>query len=894
VNKKTVYILSHTHWDREWYLRKETFLMMLVDLVDRMIHILTNDEEFTLFMLDGQTIVLEDYLSVRPGREAILKDLIAKGKILIGPWYVLPDEYLISGEGHIRNYLVGDQICTKMGAKMNVGYLPDSFGHPSQMPQILKGLGLEQIVFWRGLSDEITQTELVWEGLDGSEILGINMPYGYGMGACLPEDEDAFVQRMQSIIDRLEPMTQTDSLLVMQGTDHVAPMPLLPELLAKARKRLPAYSFKHASLQQYLDSLPTDMELQRAQGELRSGYRAYLLGGTISTRMYLKQENFYRERDLITYAEPLQVLASVLSGEEYQQDIINYAFKLYLKNMPHDSICGCSIDEVHDEMMLRYMDLASVTDHLIERSVRAIASSLSPVTEEKDGNVMVFNPQSQPLEHEMVTTELVYEKKLIRKVNYATSVLEENYPVLEKQDPSGITCITSAGTILKGRICAIHTDGQAMDLSLETQPEMYLEKRIEVEFPIDSIPALGFSMVGYRWEYGAVELPKPASSTSIENASLLLSLDLQESQLIITDKSTRQSYTLTFVDTGDAGDVYTYSAPKFDKPVSWKIVDSHTEVTPIASLITVEGYLDLPVGVTQDRLHRSETTTRCPLVVKTVLHNDSHTLEFSVDFENLALDHRLRMELTTGEPYTFSYAESLFGVDVRNLHTFDDTSYEDWVELPSTNSHKTFVALRGEKGAVCVANRGLPGFETHENDDGNTTVALTLLRCVGWLSRYDLLSRKGNGAWTIETPGAQCLGAHTFDFALIIQRGAFDLAALAIASHAFAYPLRGWQIEDSELTLDEAKIYSLCTVSSPAITISALKKAEDGDGLIMRLYNTTEEIVNNTLSFSSPLSFASLTDLKELDIEECEIENSTTLALVFAPWQIRTIRVKLR
>ena len=179
------FFVSHTHWDREWYLTREKSRYLLVELMEELFSVLAENAEYT-FMLDGQTIAIQDFLSIKPEKKALLSSLIAAGRITIGPWYVLPDEMLISGESHIRNWLEGQRQCRELGGSMNIGYLPDSFGHPSQLPQILSGLGMKEIVFWRGLGPDITRTELTWAGKDGTEILGVNLPFSYGVAACMP------------------------------------------------------------------------------------------------------------------------------------------------------------------------------------------------------------------------------------------------------------------------------------------------------------------------------------------------------------------------------------------------------------------------------------------------------------------------------------------------------------------------------------------------------------------------------------------------------------------------------------------------------------------------------------------------------------------------------------
>jgi len=230
-----VTVVVHTHWDREWYWPFQTFRIKLVDLIDRLIEILTEDSDFKQFHLDGQTIVLEDYLEVRPQKRGLLQELIKAGRILIGPWYVLPDEFLVSGEALIRNLLLGDKIAKQFGQTMKVGYLPDQFGHISQMPQILRGFGLDNAILWRGLEYSKTRhNEFYWESPDGSRVLGIHLPpRGYGGITRLDNGVKCSYKKIEQTLEFLIPRSATGEILLMYGDDHVFPEKGLPYFLQR-------------------------------------------------------------------------------------------------------------------------------------------------------------------------------------------------------------------------------------------------------------------------------------------------------------------------------------------------------------------------------------------------------------------------------------------------------------------------------------------------------------------------------------------------------------------------------------------------------------------------------------------------------------------------------------
>jgi len=303
-----VHVVSHTHWDREWYLTREQFRLRLVDLVDRVLDLMDTDPRFSFFHLDGQTIVLEDYLEVRPEAEERLRRRIAEGRLLVGPWYVMPDMFLVSGEALVRNLALGHRLARGLGGVMRVGYMPDPFGHIAQMPQILSQLGLASAVLWRGFGSD--RAESVWESPDGSRVLLLHLPReGYGNAALLPilPAEEAR-RRAREVIERERGRSAGGTVLLMAGTDHLEPNPKLLDLVADLAA-LPGLDVRLSTLPAYVAAARSRAEgarLDTVRGELRSmdGY-AFLLPGVLSARTYLKQRNARVQRTLETVSPAL-------------------------------------------------------------------------------------------------------------------------------------------------------------------------------------------------------------------------------------------------------------------------------------------------------------------------------------------------------------------------------------------------------------------------------------------------------------------------------------------------------------------------------------------------------------------------------------------------------------
>src|SRR6266436_3930931 len=429
-----IILVPHTHWDREWYQTFQQFRIRLVHAVDRLLDILDRDPKFTHFMLDGQTIVLDDYLEVRPEQEERLKKYIRSGRIQIGPWYLQPDEFLVSGESLVRNLQIGLQQAAIYGEQMRAGYVPDCFGHIAQLPQILRGFGIDNAVFWRGVGAEAHKSEFFWAAPDGTQVLVIFLAgaMGYSNARDMPLVPEEFVARVEFLAAPLLPKVTTNTLLFMNGSDHLEPQDGLPEVIASANGVLAAINPEHerilthhrgqngdeprydcihiqiGTLPQYVEVIRQHLEhthgtaLQTLDGEMRSSQYAHLLPAVLSTRMWIKQQNTALEHLLERWVEPLTAWAWKL-GAPYPQGLVRLAWKYLLQNHPHDSICGCSIDQVHRENSVRFAQSQQIGDSLIGQATASITSkadtrapfqtshnSLEPVP------IVVFNPGPGP------------------------------------------------------------------------------------------------------------------------------------------------------------------------------------------------------------------------------------------------------------------------------------------------------------------------------------------------------------------------------------------------------------------------------------------------------------------------------------------------------------------
>jgi alpha-mannosidase len=367
-------VVPHTHWDREWYLPFEQFRLRLGAVVDGVLDTLERDASFTSFTLDGQAIVLEDYVEVRPENEARLRALLAAGRLEVGPSYVLPDEILVGGESLVRNLLLGRRVCRRFGVEPSgAGYLPDSFGHPAQLPQILAGFGIRTFLFSRGMGDEIDETGVIFRWRAGpAEVVACQMLPHYDNFARLTWHHDAEA-RVRNIVEYFGELVRSageSEIVLTNGSDHLPIEPELPEILAELERTFGA-SFRIGRYDEYA---PEAAGLPAHEGELVGSRLQNVLRGVNSARIYLKQANERAEQRLLSI-ETAAALRVLREGAPYPAADFRLAWRDLLRNHPHDSICGCSCDEVHRDMLVRYEQLDRTLD-FAEREALGVGGSL--------------------------------------------------------------------------------------------------------------------------------------------------------------------------------------------------------------------------------------------------------------------------------------------------------------------------------------------------------------------------------------------------------------------------------------------------------------------------------------------------------------------------------------
>jgi mannosylglycerate hydrolase len=877
----TAIMVSETHWDRAWYVPFESFRIRLVRLVDRLIEILDDDPEFRSFMLDGQMLPIEDYLEIRPERRGDLERLVQSGRLVVGPWYALADEYLVSPEALVRNLMVGMRMAESLGGCMREGYVPDAFGHINQLPQILHGVGIESAVFWRGVGDEgeVLGDEFWWQAPDGTRTLTVLLPDGYhnasnlgypmrwGDTSAMEYDPELALDRLEKAIALLKPRAHGTNLLLMNGIDHAEADPNAPAVIRQANEVLGDVQIEHGTLGQFMNRVrqEADGNLPEFTGEFNRGRYAVILQAVYSTRMYIKQANERVQALLERYAEPLSAWAWSL-GTPHPTAFLDRAWRILLKNHPHDDICGCSADPVHRENMVHYNDAEQIAGIMARDGFRAIMKQIDRTAQPNAVPFGIFNPLSWPYTG---TAELTL--------------------LFDWGDPraKSFRLVDAAGQEVP---CQVIDSHEYFEMEIL---KGHHKQAVRVAVSLADVPACGYRIYYALPLPAAAEVSDPVWATLAGDGALLENRYLRvitraDGSLEVLDKETGREFTQqAYIEDGeDGGDEYDYSPVPDGETIRSVGRPARIELRyagPLQAEVRISRDLDLPAALTDDRQRRSAERVTCPLVLTVTLRCDSHAADLRVEVDNRARDHRLRLCFPSGLAVNESMAGGHYDVVRRPI---DLPATEGWAQPPVAARHQRgFVDLSDGQVGLAVFNRGLPEYEILR--DGSNTIAVTLLRCVGAISRGDLLTRPGHAGVPVPTPEAQCLDQYAFELALRPHAGDWEtILPEAVAFQAPLYERRADETEGylphevwAENSPDELtgpatlkpvdltgplpSELSFVTLEPAALVLSAVKRAEREDALIVRCYNPSAEPVVAKLRVYGGFSTAQLVNLRE-------------------------------
>ncbi|MFW6695794.1 hypothetical protein [Streptomyces sp. MAR4 CNX-425] len=816
-----VHVVTHVHWDREWYRPFEAFRARLVELAEHVCAELDTGR-ITAFHLDGQTTVLSDIEELRPDLAGRVRAHAAAGRLTVGPWHVLADNQLVSGENLIRNLLTARRVAG--GTLATVGYSPDAFGHPADLPRILAGFGMDTALVWRGAPP--AHARFRWRSPDGSEVFAVNQAYhaaevlwADGGPPAAPVGD-----RLATFLEAERTRLPGGPWLLMNGGDHLAPRNTAERVTAvRDAARRAGAGLRESTLEDFFAHArrnPPAGGLPLVEGELRHpGDRlTFLLPGTLSARTHLKQANAAAQTLLERWAEPAVALHAATDPALLAD--LRHAWDLLLHNAPHDSICGCSVDEVHRENRVRYERVTQSGEHVMLRALGAagLDTRIYGDRPKERTSFAVLNP------HGFAHTGPVTVELLTAPGRYPVEVAGED----------GAPVPFEAETL--GEETAFEAD---LDLLPDSRPSL----RHRICLLARDVPGLGSA--AYRVRLAANPDPSAAAHTedgqqefTTADGTVVTAGDDASLTLRLPDGELLTGLG-RLVDGGDRGDTYTYDPPSRDRLVSPVVRTVRRITSPVRTALRLDAGLTLPAALTGDRDGRAEDTVTLPLrVTVTSWHGDPRgALDWTVELDNGASDHRLRMHFPTGGPAGRWTGDGHYALVERPIAP-------DLGPLPDRPGHEAVCAAapvqsigavgRGAQ-RVAVAAAGLPEMRGIPGGTGaGEELVVTLLRAVGWLSRFDLRTRTTGAGPMLPTPEAQCHGPQAFTLTTAVGRAMADDHALAQLAATTRAPLRAWQLRgDAPAPRPDPGL----GVQGGLLT--ALKPAEDGNGLILRVSNPT-------------------------------------------------------
>ena len=808
----TIHLVPHTHWDREWYRPFQSFRMQLVDLVDRVMDMLEAEPAFA-FTLDGQLATIDDYLEIRPDQEERLRKHVESGRLAIGPWQILMDEFLVSGETLVRNLERGWRRAEAFGGPMTVGYLPDMFGHVAQMPQILRRSGLADAVVWRGVPAAVDRHAFRWESPDGSWVRAEYLAAGYGNAASMfavPDRLDAAAERFGAWA---RPWFGPDPVLAMYGTDHTAPVPELAALVSRLNEVHDAARMRISTLADYLaDAPPLADDAPRWRGEMRSGARANVLMGVASARIDLKQAAGRAETMLERYAEPLTALH--VTPDAWPQAFLELAWGRVIENSAHDSICGCSIDPVVAQVLVRFAEAEQIGSALARRAAYAVATGAPR------GSIAVLNPtpEERPglVEAELLVPEAWEEVALVLPdgSRIGTQELARKEGLLFDQSVRGDEADElfhrfHGREIFDHNWNAYRIDGRTVTFEVDDDPDpAWLDVdglRAEViaamragpgeEWRVRVVarprrtlaasvttPALGWTAL--RPVEGAGEVASPvrvgADGRRIENGLVTVTIADDGTLEIVAADGSRASGVGRIVDGGDFGDSYNYGPPAEDT-----LVDAPTSVSvsndlagPVRGRVTVAREYGWPAGITSDGASHGEEMVPTSVAMAVELRAAEPFVRIGLSFLNGSDDHRVRFHAPLPRPAAASHAEGQFAVVERGL--IGEGGYRE-EPIPTFPAHGWVDA-----GGLAIL---LEHIGEYELTDGGREVALTVLRSTGLISRNANPYRLDPAGPEMAIPDAQMRGPWQMRFALFPHGGGWTDGGVARAAETYRHGL---------------------------------------------------------------------------------------------------------
>ena len=902
--KRKIHVVPHSHWDREWYFttsRSKVYLMKdLGDVLDT----LESDPEFKYFMVDAQGSLLDDYIKWRPQDKERITKLVKMGKLVIGPWYTQTDQLVISGESIVRNMYYGMKRCESFGKYMNVGYVPDSFGQSGNMPQIYREFGIEDTLFWRGVSDDMVEhTDFNWKGDDGSVVFTTQIPFGYYIGGKIPEDpkeNDEFWEK--ECLEKAGGRSATRHIYFPNGFDQAPIRTNLPQLIKERNEKDPENEYVISCIEDYIKDVKSEKpELEEVQGELVIAKHMRIHKSIFSSRSDLKVMNTQIQNYVTNVMEPLLTISYNL-GNEYPHEAVAEIWKLLFENAAHDSIGSCISDTANEDVYVRYKQARDIAINLVELHSRLIATN---VKNSADMTFTLINTLPQKREDTVIVKTYVPGGKFAIVDEKGNNV---DYTIIQSRDLTDYVL--------------------SQIITIDPSRKFYIPDHVfEVTMAIkaNDVPALGY--VQYSVDTEKDSHKEMEEKSVLENEYYTIEVE-KDGSLTIVDKENNVTYKNQgiLVENGDDGDSFNYSPPRKDLEVFSNESESSVKISGSDVYSQAVIHFDMVVPENLEERAEGKVSVTMPVDMTVALRKGSKVIDFNVKVDNKGLSHRLCVVFDSQIVSAFNYADQQFGLIKRpnyyekemklymesmNNRSEKRTGIQElanwandqstWQEPPiSIEPTQSYVSLTDGKTGVAVIPQGVREYEVLDD----SKIRLTLFRTYGFMGKENLIYRPGraSGERIIETPAAQLLKQMEFNFGFTTYAGDIndaDIDTLAkqydtnMEVYTYAEFLNGRLIfSQREIEGKNDIVHSLFETEGNLV-VSAIKKAEEDDGYIIRLYNGKDHRnLDDKIKFNFDVKEAYYTNLREEKTEAIKVENNTISVKELSHCKFVTIWVK--
>lgn len=933
-----IHVISNTHWDREWLNDFQETRLMLVEFFDRLLDVLEKEPGYDSYLLDSQTVPLEDYLEVRPEKREILAKHVVNKRLYVGPWYTCPEAFCVNGESLVRNLLYGHRVARSFGQVMKVGHTPFSYGQPSQMPQVYAGFGIDTILFYHGVSHDDTPNEFWFEGADGTRLFGSQMSSGarYNFyhniyrrllyGARIDDREYAweqgglpfhlcgdshcmehhllldpnvgfheeYLKECFGALREAEVNTATTRFLAfMDGHDSSLADAATLRIIEAAQAYAGHDKLAHSNLPDLMERVKSEARgLPVLRGERRvakpMGARVHLYSDVLSCRTRMKRLNVRAETVLQRWAEPFATFASTL-GAEYPSTVLDVAWKTLLQCHAHDSIAGTGVDDIEQDMNYRLRQVINISRGVTRRALQALQLRIEHRDAKPDDVLLtVFNPSPYPRNEVLDATLDLPPGK------FATLSLVECGSRSAKPVRVPVHALSR-----RPHHAVINHAGDAT--------AMMTCERVRIQFESGPVPGLGYRT------YRLVATPCAPSGSLVRGYNSMANefvhvWILPDGTLHIEDEATGDHFgdLHYFESSGEAGHAWMHIEPAHDNIVTTVGQPARVmlvEDTPFRATYRVEYTLQVPVGLDENggdpwkRLdggenssRRSAETRAMTIVSEFTLERGSRAVGVITRFENTCKNHRLRVMFPTYLRAKKCHVESAFDVVEREV-VFGPKS--PWANaIRPTFPMQRFVDVSDGKAGLAIVNDGLREYQVTPDDD--RAIAITLMRA------FEVSLTTVSKRWDRhpEMPGSQCFGAHEFRYRIVPHSGTWEKAGLFQEAERLALPLEPAQAgaPNAHGTRGRSLLpqsMGFLQVTPSSVVLSAVKHSEDGPGFIVRLFNPTGRAVDAAVDFAWTAAKCELVSMEELFVKRLTA-NGRRVTLKIAPKKVVNVRVILK